>query len=175
MRLIKDLLVFHLETTGPDPERDHIIQIAAVLLDKDSLLEKNFQNWFVKVSFLDGTIQKHSQQLGISFDELRQSPKITEVIKEFINAFGYEPLLATNSITSLLFLRNAFKKSLQQFKYDKHVLDIWSLSYIYALHIGIKKIPSLTTLATHFNLPVARTGLDKARTTAQILRKIING
>ena len=60
MKLIKDLLVFHIETTGPDPERDHIIQIAAVLLDKDSLLEKNFQNSFVKVSFLDGTIQKHS-------------------------------------------------------------------------------------------------------------------
>jgi len=72
MKLIKDLLVFHIETTGPDPERDHIIQIAAVLLDKDSLLEKNFQNSFVKVSFLDGTIQKHSEQLGISFDELRQ-------------------------------------------------------------------------------------------------------
>jgi len=175
MKLIKDLLVFHVETTGPDPERDHIIQIAAVLLDKDSLLEKNFQNSFVKVSFLDGTIQKHSEQLGISFDELRQSPKITEAIKDFINTFGFEPLLATNSTASLLFLRNAFKKSLQPFKYDKHVLDVWSLSYIYALHIGIKKIPSLTTLADHFNLPTAKTGLDKARLTAQILRKIING
>lgn len=175
MKLIKDLLVFHIETTGPDPERDHIIQIAAVLLDKDSLLEKNFQNSFVKVSFLDGTIQKHSEQLGISFDELRQSPKITEAVKDFINTFGFEPLLATNSTTSLLFLRHAFKKSLQPFKYDKHVLDVWSLSYIYALHIGIKKIPSLNTLADHFNLPIAKTGLDKARLTAQILRKIING
>ena len=129
----------------------------------------------MKVSFLDGTIQKHSEQLGISFDELRQSPKITEAIKDFINTFGFEPLLATNSTASLLFLRNAFKKSLQPFKYDKHVLDVWSLSYIYALHIGIKKIPSLTTLADHFNLPTAKTGLDKARLTAQILRKIING
>lgn len=177
MKLIKDLLVVHVETTGPDPERDHIIQLAAVLLDKDSLLEKNYFNNYVKVSFLDGTLEKHSQQLGISFDELRKSPKLTEVIRKLVSTFNYEPLLAGNSVTTYLFLRQAFKKTMTPFRYDPHLLDAWSLGYIYALHIGIKKIPTINTLAAHFNLPnpSAAQGLEKARLTAQVLRKIING
>ncbi|HMQ02063.1 MAG TPA: exonuclease domain-containing protein [Candidatus Doudnabacteria bacterium] len=175
MKLIKDLLVFHLETTGQDPERDSIIQLAAVVLDKDSLLEKNFFNSYIKVSFLDSTLHQHSEQLGIEFETLRRSPKLTEVLKDFINDLGYEPLLATNSVQNFLFLRQGFKKSLLPFKYDRHVLDVWSLSYIYALHIGIKKIPTINTLATQFNLPKATNGLEYARLTAQVLRKIING
>lgn len=177
MKLIKDLLVLHVETTGTDPDRDHIIQLSAILLDKDSLLEKNNFNSYVKVSFLDGTLQKHSDQLGISFDQLRKSSKITEVIKDFVTEFGYEPLLATNSVQGYLFLRAAFKKSLTAFKYDRHLVDIWSLGYIYALHIGIKKMPTLTTLADHFNIQISNSadGLEKARATAAVLKRIING
>lgn len=177
MKLIKDLLIIHLETTGNDPDRDHIIQLSAVLLDKDSLLEKNFFNSYVKVSFLDGTLQKHSEQLGIQFDTLRKSGKINEVINNFIDVFGYEPLLASNSVQNYLFLRAAFKKTLTPFKYDRHLVDIWSLGYIYALHIGIKKMPTLTTLADHFNIQLKNSadGLEKARAIAAVLKKIING
>ncbi len=177
MKLIKDLLVIHLETTGQDPERDHIIQLSAVLLDKDSLLEKNFFNSYIKVSYLDGTLQQHSQQLGITFEQLRKSPKLAEVIKDFVTQFGFEPLISANSTLSYLFLRNAFKKTLTAFKYDRHFVDIWSLGYIYALHIGIKKMPGLTTLADHFNIKihVGADGLEKARATAAVLKKIING
>lgn len=175
MKLIKDLLVLNLETTGLDPERDHIIRLSAVLLDKDSLLEKDFYNQAIKVSFLDGTIESHSRQLGISFAELKACPKPTLVLKDFITQFGFEPLLATSSNNAFLFFRHAFKKSLLPFSYDSHVLDVWSLTYIYALHIGIKKIPSIDTLAKHFNIPAGKLGLEKARETANVLKKIING
>ncbi len=177
MKLIKDLLVLHLETTGNDADRDHIIQLSAVLLDKDSLLEKNFFNSYVKVSFLDGTLHQHSEQLGISFDTLRRSQKINDVIKDFVNTFGYEPLLASNAVQNYLFLRAAFKKTLTPFKFDRHLVDIWSLGYIYALHIGIKKMPTLNTLADHFNIQLKNSadGLQKVRAIAAVLKKIING
>ncbi|QQS22541.1 hypothetical protein IPM19_02820 [bacterium] len=51
MKLIKDILIFQIEATGVDIERDHIIQLSGILLDKDSLLEKNYFNSYVKVSF----------------------------------------------------------------------------------------------------------------------------
>ena len=44
MKFIKDILLFQIETTGPNIDRDSIIQLSAVLLDKDNLLEKNFFN-----------------------------------------------------------------------------------------------------------------------------------
>lgn len=177
MKLIKDILVFQIETTGTDPNRDHIIQLGAVLLDKDSLLEKNNLNAYVKVSFLDGTIQDHANQLGIQFDELRKSPKINEVIKNFVSTFGYDPLLTTQSVQNYLFLMSAFKKTLTPFNYDKHLLDVWSLGYIYSLHAGLKKIPTLNTLANHFNLKLNKPNdaLERARLTGNVFKKIING
>lgn len=177
MKLIKDILIFQIETTGNDVERDHIIQLSAVLLDKDSLLEKNYFNSYVKVSFLDGTVQNHANHLGITFEELRKSPKITEVIKNFVATFGYEPLLATQSVPNYLFLKQAFKKTLTPFNYDRHLLDVWSLSYIYIIHYGIKKIPTLDTMATHFNIKPTRhnDALAKARLTAEVFKRIIKG
>ncbi len=177
MKLIKDILVFQIETTGPDVERDHIIQLSGLLLDKDSLLEKNYFNSYVKVSFLDGTLQNHASHLGITFDELRKSPKIAETIKQFVTTFGYEPLLATQSVQNYLFLKQAFKRTLTPFNYDKHLLDIWSLSYIYIVHYGIKKIPTLDTMATHFNIKNAKPydALAKARLTAEVFKRIIKG
>ncbi len=177
MKLIKDILVFSMETTGADVEKDHIIQLSGVILDKDNLLEKQYFNSFIKVSFLDGTISEHAKQLGIEFDQLRKSPKISEVLRDLVKTIGYEPLLATNSVQNYLFLKQAFKRNLIPFKFDNHLLDIWSLGYIYILHYGIKKIPTLTTLANHFNLKISNqnNALEKARLTAEVLRKIING
>jgi len=177
MKLIKDILIFQLEATGTDIERDHIIQLSGILLDKDSLLEKNFFKSYIKVSFLDGTVQAHANHLDITFDQLRKSPKLAETIKNFVSTFGYEPLLATQSVQNYLFLKQAFKKTLTPFNYDKHLLDIWSLSYIYIIHYGIKKIPTLQTMATHFNLKLSRANdaLAKERLTAEVFKKIING
>ncbi|MEZ4180508.1 MAG: exonuclease domain-containing protein [Candidatus Doudnabacteria bacterium] len=177
MKFIKDILVIHLETTGPKEERDSILQLSAVLLDKDNLLEKNFFNKHIKVSFLEAKVKEHADKLDIPFEQLKQSPKVAEVIKEFVQEFDYTPLLAFHSLKHYLFLKQAFKKTLTNFTYDDHVIDIWSLGYIYTISYGLGKIPTLTTLAEYFNIPIdePNNALIKARASAQILRKIILG
>ena len=74
MKFIKDILLFQIEVTGQNVERDSIIQLSAVLLDKDNLLEKNFFNSYVKVSFLDNTITQHADMLQVPFETLQKSP-----------------------------------------------------------------------------------------------------
>lgn len=175
MKFIKDILLFQIETSGPNVERDSIIQLSAILLDKDNLLEKDFYNSYIKVSFLDNTISRHATQLQIPFESLAKSPKLNEVIKSFANKFGYTPLLATHTVTNVQFLRQAFKKTFIPFDYDSHVLDLWSLGYIYTLHYGVKKMPTLETLAQHFHLKLKHrtNALEKARISAEVFRKII--
>lgn len=177
MKFIKDILVFHMEVTGKSVERDSILQLSAVLLDKDNLLEKKYFNSYVKVSFLEGTISKHADYLNISFDQLNRSPKLTEAIKNFAKTFDYTPLLATHSTLHYLFLKQAFKKTLVPFKYDDHLINIWSLGYIYTIHYGLGKIPTLITLADYFNLPIKSptNALDKARVSGEIFKKIVKG
>ena len=177
MKFIKDILLFQIETTGQNIDRDTIIQLSAVLLDKDNLLEKNFFNSYVKASFLDNTIAQHAEILNVPFETLQKSPKLHMVIKDFATQFGSSPLLATHSVTNVQFLRQAFKKTFIPYEYDSHVLDLWSLGYVYTLHYGLKKMPTMETLFQHFNLKInnRHNSLEKARLTAEVFRKIVNG
>lgn len=177
MKFIKDILLFQIETTGPNIERDSILQLSAVLLDKDNLLEKNFFNSYVKVSFLDNTIAQHAALLQVPFETLQKSRKLHDVIKEFSTKFGSTPLLSTHTVSNVQFLRQAFKKTFIPYEYDSHVLDLWSLGYVYMLHYGVKKMPTMETLFQHFGLKLENrnNALEKTRLAAAVFRKIVAG
>jgi DNA polymerase III epsilon subunit-like protein len=175
MKFIRDILLFDLEVTGPEVEKDNIIQLSAVLLDKDNLLEKNFFNSYVRVSLLEGTITQHATHLNIPFETLQKSPKIYDAVKKFYQAFGTDILLSTHNLTNVLFLRQGFKKAALSFDYDKHVLELWTLGYIYTLNYGIKKMPTFNTLLDHFGMKLKNrhNSLERCRLAADIFRKII--
>jgi len=175
MKFIKDILLFELATTGPDSDKDNIIQISAVLLDKDNLLEKGNFNSYVRVSFLDGVITEHAKMLQVDFDALKKSPKIFDAVRLFRNKFGNDLLLASNNITNLLFLRNAFKKSQLKFDFDIHMLELWTLGYVYTLNYGLRKMPTFNTFLDHFKLQQKRPydSMEKVKLEAEVFRKII--
>ncbi len=175
MKFIKDLLFFELQTTGQDSDKDNIIQLSAVLLDKDNLLEKANFNSYVRVSFLDGVINEHAKILHIEFDQLKKSQKIYDTAKQFYAKFGTDLLLATHNITNLLFLKNAFKKSSLKFDYDPHMIELWTIGYIYTLNYGLRKMPSFDTFLDSFHLEQKRPydSMEKVRLETEIFRKII--
>lgn len=175
MKFIKDILLFELETTGPNPDKDSVIQLSCILLDKDNLLEKSYFNSYVRVSLLENLITEHAAQLSIPFVTMQKSPKIYDTIKKFHETFGANVLLGTHNISNILFLRNSFKKALIPFDYDSHILELWTLGYIYTLNYGIRKMPSFHTFLDHFGLKQKNrhNALEKCRLSAEIFRKII--
>jgi DNA polymerase III alpha subunit (gram-positive type) len=177
LKFIKDILFFQVETSGFNPDKDNILQLSAVLLDKDNLLEKNFFNSYIKVSFLDATLMQHAEHLQIPIETLQKSPKQYDALKKFVQTLGTEPLLATHGLANIQFLRQAFKKSLLPFDYDSHVIDLWTLGYVYTLHYGLKKIPTLSTLFNQFNLKTTsrNNAMEKARMGAEVFRRIVGG
>src|SRR5262245_56856935 len=106
MKFIKDILFFEIQTTGHDSDKDSIIQLSAVLLDKDNLLEKNNFNTYIRVSYLDSIINEHAKILHSDYETLRKSPKVYDAIKNFHKKFGKDLLLATHSSNNLWFLKN---------------------------------------------------------------------
>ena len=175
MKFIKDLLFFEITTTGTDPDKDSIVQLSAILLDKDNLLEKNFYNSYIRVSYLDSIINEHAKLLHTDYETLRKSPKIYDVMKKFHKHFGNDLLLATHSFGNLWFLKNAFKKAVVPFDYDPHIIQAWTLGYVYTLNYGLKKMPSFSTFVEYFHLKQKRPfdSLEKVRLEADIFRKII--
>ncbi len=175
MKFIKDLLFFEVTTTGQDTDKDSVIQLSAVLLDKDNLLEKANFNSFVRVSYLDAVINQHSKLLGIEYNVLKKSAKVYDVVKQFHNKLGSNFLLATHNVANILFLKAAFKKALVPFDYGSHVIELWTLGYIYTLNYGLKKMPTFNTFLDHFNLKQKHPNdaMEKVRLEAEIFRKII--
>jgi DNA polymerase III alpha subunit (gram-positive type) len=176
MKFIKDLLFFEISTTGPDLDKDNIIQLSAVLIDKDNLLEKDFFNSYIRISYLDSLLLAHSKLLNIDYEKMKKSPKPPEALKAFHNKFNPALiLLATQSTSNILFLKSAFRKVLLPFDYNQHSLDLWTLGYVYTLNYGLKKMPSLHTFVEYFKLKqhYPYDALEKARLEAEIFRKII--
>ena len=109
MKFIKDLLFFEINTTGPDLDKDSVIQLSAVLLDKDNLLEKDFFNSYIRISYLDSLLLAHSKLLNIEYEQMKKSPKPAEAFKNFHNKFNSSQiLLAAHGTNNLLFLKAAF-------------------------------------------------------------------
>ncbi|MBI5530368.1 MAG: hypothetical protein HY918_02600 [Candidatus Doudnabacteria bacterium] len=175
MKFIKDLLLFEIQTTGQDPDKHSILQLSAVLLDKDNLLEKNNFNTYIKVSYLDSVLAEHAKMLNTDFEILRKSPKLYDAVKKMHAKFGADLLLTTYSFNNLLFLKNAFKKAALNFNYDQHIVQLWTLGYIYTLNYGLKKMPTLNTLIDYFKLKQKHPfdAMETVRLEAEIFRKII--
>ena len=108
MKFIKDLLFFEINTTGQEPDKDNTIQLSAILLDKDNLLEKNNFSTYIRISYLDSVINEHAKLLHIGYDDLKKSPKIYDAIKAFHKKFGTDSLLATHNVSNLLFSEASF-------------------------------------------------------------------
>ena len=175
MKFIKDLLLIDLQTTGTDPEKDSVLQIAALLLDKDNLLEKGSFNSYVRLSFLESTMRQHAQGLEVDVSVIKQSQKIYDVVKKFKEKFGSDFLFASHNFTNILFLRSAFKKAGIPYAFDQHMIDLWTLGYVYTLNYGLKKMPTFNTFVDFFNLEQKRPydANERVRLQAEILRKII--
>jgi DNA polymerase III epsilon subunit-like protein len=175
MKFIKDILFFETQTTGLDTEKDSIIQLSAILLDKDNLLEKGNYNSYIRISYLDSVILEHCKILHTEYETLRKSPKIYDAIKSFYNQFGNDLILGTLNFNNVLFLKNSFKKALVPFDYNQHIIQLWTIGYIYILNYGLKKMPTFHTFVDYFKLKQKHPydSLEKVRLEAEIFRKII--
>ncbi len=175
MKFIKDLLFFEITTTGNDIEKDNILQLSAIVLDKDNLLEKDNFNSYIRVSFLDHIILEHAKLLRIESESLQKSQKAYEVIKKFQNKFNTQYLLATHTFLNILFLKQAYKKASMQWEFGAHNLDLWTLGYVYTLNYGIKKMPTAQTFFDYFKIKQHNPydAMEKVRNEAEVFRRII--
>ena len=175
MRFIKDLLFFEINTTGVDTDKDSMLQLSALLIDKNNLLEKDYFNTHIRVSYLDSMILEHSKLLGITPEALRKSPKIYDAIKQFKSRFGSEAILSTHNLNNVMFLKAGFKKAGLPFEFDAHIMDVWTLGYVYCLNYGLKKVPTLNTFLEFFKLSSKNPGdaLERVRLEVEIFKKII--
>ncbi len=179
----KDLLVLDIESTGIDYEKNEIIQLAAILLDKKTLKEKKAFNSFIRPRNWKNRSAEAMAVNGITWDMVKDAPNLKTVLRQFQNTFGTDVTIAPyGTIMDTAMLRIAYRKSHMRYQFDYHVFDIWPLVYTY---LAKKKLLSnrrrfagfsLDDAAKHFKLrtPEGRhTALTDCQIEAEVLRQII--
>lgn len=176
MKFIKDVLLFDIETSGADLDRDVIVQFSAVLLDKDNLLEKAFYTSYVRNSLLQETLLAHAAAAKIDVVLLQNGVKPLDFLKALAEKFPGDITLAAPNASRVFFLRQAFKKQASAFPYSLTHFDLWTLQYVHSLRTGLRKIPTLHTLAEQYHLTLKNPydAFERVRLYAVLLRKMLS-
>lgn len=142
---IEDYVVFDLETTGINPEKDTIIEISAVKVKKHDVVDE-----FSALVNPGRHIPAGATAVnGITDDMVKNAPCIETVIKDFLDFIGNHVLVGHNIHTfDLNFVYNAAEGCL-----DKEVKN----DYIDTLYMARRYLPELshhklTDVAAHFGM-----------------------
>lgn len=175
MKFARDILLIDLQATGTNPDKDFILQLAAILLHKDNLLEKNNFNSYIKHPFSQTTNDRIVQNLGIPKQTWMAAPKPKEVLSAFKDRFSYNVTLASHNIVNIIFFQNAFKNAGLDYEYDYHVIELWTLGYYYLAKQDIKKVPTAETLGYYFGLKKEKEhdAFENCRFLAEIFRSLV--
>ncbi len=166
MHFPKDILIIDFEGM------DQPVQVGALLLDKDTLTAKKEYVSYIWAD-LQGKVKSVS---GISQADLKGAPSKEEVGKQLFETFGTEVILATwvavNDIHQLSKLISA--AGLDMRSYDYHVLDLWSVAYLYLLRAGYDGGMRSEEMFKVFGVKPRglHDALEDCRIEAEILRKI---
>ncbi len=166
MKFAKDILLIDFEG------KDEPIQIGAILLDKNSLAEKDNFSTYIYAD-LRGIVSPKS---GITQEMLEGAPTQAEVGRMIFNKFGTNILIgswvADLDITNFEKIISAAGISWDQ--YDFHVLDIWPVAYIYLLKKGYNGGMGSEEIFQTFGAEPRgfHNALEDCRIAADVLRKL---
>ena len=164
------IVVVDVETTGLDSRYDSVVQIAACRLDSD--------DEFCSYVKPDTAMSASALAIhGLSAHELRRAPTITEVIRDFDRYAGTGSLLCGHNVAfDAAFIREAYAKANIPYRFDYHILDVWSISF-FILSAQKREQTNLYRLQDLCQMYDIRRGmqhdaLEDVRATKEVLHKM---
>lgn len=178
-----DILIIDIESTGVDLQKHELIELGAVLLDRKTLKEKRSFESFIKPKHWARRDPEAMAVNKIAWNQLKNAPTQSAVIKQFQKTFGTKVALANyGTILDTAMLRKAYRESKMLYPFDYHVFDIWPLCFTYMAKrkklTNRKKFSgfSLEEIATDLKVKIPadrHTALADCRMEAEVLRKLL--
>ncbi|MDD5535347.1 MAG: exonuclease domain-containing protein [Candidatus Pacebacteria bacterium] len=167
MKFKKDILIIDFEGLK-EP-----VQIGAVLLDKETLVEKDSFSTYIFADLKD----KIKVISGISQETLKGAPTQAKVGQIIFEKFGTDILIGAWVAKSDI---KNFKKIIEaaglDFNlYDYHILDIWPAAYIYLIKQGYNGGMRSEEIFKEFGAKPRdlHDALEDCRIVADVLREIV--
>lgn len=172
--LSKDILVIDVETTGINPSVDTIVQLAALILDKDNLEICHEFSSFIRP---ESSISENAKAThGLDENALRNAENSCDVLLKFQNFAPPTVLLAGHNVSfDVNFLKKAYTRCNLSFPFDYHTIDIWSIAFFMLGASDVKlETYSLSVLANYFGIARSEKhdALEDVRVSAHILKSL---
>lgn len=172
----KPILVVDVETTGLDPAKDNVVQIAAYKLNGNTRLgDPPFVTYVRPETRISDTAEAVH---GLKLTDLREAPSISEAIRAFDAYAPPDAILCGHNIAfDAAFLKAAYTTAGIKFPFDYHFLDVWSVSFFLLETQRIKLDPhNLTALCDLYGIPRSHKhdALEDVRATALILCRMFD-
>lgn len=168
-KFVDDYVLVDIETTGFSPVKDDIIEIGAIRVENNQIIQK--YNRLIKIN---KNLEPFTTRLtGITDEMLQTGKKISDVLKEFISFTGKDIIIGHNVTFDLGFLSYNCKKYLNYNLNNDYVDTLCMARRLIPNSINYK----LGTLAEFFNVSYkgAHRGLKDVEITYEVynnLRKI---
>ena len=164
---LKDLLIIDFEG-GKGPK-----QIGAVLLDKETLEEKDHFESYIYFD-MQG---EPSMRSGITQDMLDSAPSPAEVGRKVYERFGTQVILGSfvSEFDHKHFRTLMNAAGIDPGEYDYHFLDVWGIAYAHLVKRGYQGALNSEEIFQEFGLPPRglHNALEDARFAAEVLRKVM--
>ena len=181
----KDILLIDTEFSGFDLKKHELLQIAAILLDKKTLKEKEVFSSFIKPTRWNKRDKESMKVNNITYDSVKDAPSLKQVINTFDKTFGHNVIQAFYvGFNDKRFLMDSYKRVGIKWQFDYHVFDLWPVFYAHLAkknQLKAKKYFAgfgLEFLIKKFKIKLKESKLHDAltdcRVSAEILRKIIS-
>ncbi len=157
-------VVIDIETTGFIPSSCEIIELAALRVRKNQIV-----NRFSSLVCADTFIPERIFELtGISFEMLQNAPKIDEVLPDFLNFIGDDIIVGHNVNFDINFLYDDYLRLCGKYL-NNNFIDTLRLSSAYVNNVPDYK---LSTLAYHFSIDCE--GAHRALKDCEITNELFN-
>jgi DNA polymerase-3 subunit epsilon len=164
------IVAIDLETTGLSPLTDKIIEIAAVKITTNGTIEDWHTLVNPEITIPEFTIKIH----GITDEDVANSPKISDVLKELMDFIGDSAIVAHNSLFDVGFLAKDIH--LNNLSFSKNpVYDSCRLTRYLFKKLKTDSKPKnhrLSTLCSYFEIPLQHhQAMDDAMGSLRLMSK----
>lgn len=167
MKFAKDILIIDFEGLA-EP-----VQLGAVLLDKETLAEKDNFSTYIFADLKD-EIKVTS---GISQETLKGAPTQAEVGRMIFEKFGTDIIIGSwvANVDSKNFEKIIAAAGIDPKLYDYHILDIWPAAYVHLVKQGYSGSMRSEEIFKEFGAKPRglHNSLEDCRIAADVLRKIV--
>lgn len=164
--LNKERVFLDIETTGLDPEKDDIIEIAALAADNAEIIS----SWSALIKINTALPPQISELTGISSEMLESGAKLADTLQRLGEIIKGRGVVCFNKKFDITFLENAFNKNGLEFPIS-NVTDVLTLARKRIMDIENYK---LGTIAEYFKIPceTSHRALADCETLYQVFLKL---